>query len=141
VSPGGARPTQIARHRALAQPETPGCRPRCGRRLSQHNRKTSRIWRIDSLLADIPSPSRQKRTRLPWVENCQRCSALHHLAGLITITGIGDQLRPEFVITFDRNTHEEAGLGTEVEIYPMNIVDRRAVEAVAGADIYSDAQR
>ena len=29
----------------------------------------------------------------------------------------------------------EAGLGTEVEIYPMNIVDRRAVEAVAGADI------
>lgn len=29
----------------------------------------------------------------------------------------------------------EAGLGTEVEIYPTNIVDRRAVEAVAGADI------
>lgn len=29
----------------------------------------------------------------------------------------------------------EAGLGTVVEIYPTNIVDRQAIEAVAGADI------
>ena len=29
----------------------------------------------------------------------------------------------------------EAGLGTAVEVYPVNIVDRRAVEAVAGADV------
>jgi hypothetical protein len=65
-------------------------------------RKTSRIWRIDSLSAGISSPSSKKRTKLPSVENRQRRSALHHLARLITITGFGDQLSPESVITFHR---------------------------------------
>jgi hypothetical protein len=36
------------------------------------------------------------------VENRQRRSALNHLVGLITITGLGDQLPPESVITFHR---------------------------------------
>jgi hypothetical protein len=36
------------------------------------------------------------------VENRQRRGALYHLAGLITITGFGDQLAPESVITFHR---------------------------------------
>jgi len=33
------------------------------------------------------------------------------------------------------NSHAESGLGTQVELYALNIVDCRAVEAVAGADI------
>jgi hypothetical protein len=36
------------------------------------------------------------------VENRQRRGALQHLARPITITGFGDQLRPESVITFHR---------------------------------------
>jgi hypothetical protein len=32
----------------------------------------------------------------------QRCEALHHRAGLITITGMGDHVRSESVITFHR---------------------------------------
>jgi hypothetical protein len=36
------------------------------------------------------------------VENRQRRGALHHLARLITITGMGDHDRPETVITFQR---------------------------------------
>jgi len=36
------------------------------------------------------------------VENRQRRGALHHLARLITITGMGDHGRPESVITFHR---------------------------------------
>ena len=75
---------------------------RCGSLLAKHSRKTSRIWRIDSLSAGISSPLSTKRTRLPSVENRQRRGALHHRAGLITITGLGDHVRPESVITFHR---------------------------------------
>ena len=62
------------------------------KRLSRHRRKTSRMRRIDSRSAGIPPSLSTTRTRLPWVQNYQRRSALHHLDGLITITGIGDHL-------------------------------------------------
>jgi hypothetical protein len=36
------------------------------------------------------------------VENRQRRGALNHRVELITITGLGDHVRPESVITFHR---------------------------------------
>src|SRR5215472_4372899 len=75
---------------------------RCGNLLAYRSRKTSPIWRIDSLSAGSHPPFLGKGTSLPSVENCRRRRLLHPHLGLITITGIDDHIRPESVITFHR---------------------------------------
>ena len=98
---GGARPAQIARHRALAQPEAAGNRPLRQPALPAQSQNFTDLAHRQSLGRHLV-PLSTKRTRLPLVENRQRRGALHHRAGLITITGIGDHVRPESVITFHR---------------------------------------
>jgi hypothetical protein len=47
--------------------------------------------------------SLQRERAYLGLRTCQRCAALRHPAGLITITGSSDHVRPESVITFRRN--------------------------------------
>src|SRR5262252_6511144 len=107
-SSGNGQTTPVARARLKYPLTAPWLSPRllaiarCGSLLAYRSRKTSRIWRIDSLSAGIPSPLLGKGTSLPSVENCRRRRPLHPHFGLITITGIDDHDRPESVITFHR---------------------------------------
>src|SRR5438874_5516809 len=72
--PGGAGPAEIAADRSLAQPKLLAI-PRCGSSLANRSRKTSRIWRIDTLSAGISFPC---------------CSAKERAySGLRTVDGAG----------------------------------------------------
>jgi hypothetical protein len=93
--PGGAGPAEIAADRSLAQPQVLGNRPL--RQLAgNRNRKTSRIWRVDTLLARISFPccSAKERAYL-------RLKAVGD-AGRYTLTSRYSR-SPGSMITFDRN--------------------------------------
>ncbi len=94
-------PAQITADRPLAQPEAAGNRPLRQPALKAQSQYFPDLAHRQSLGRHLV-PFRTKRTRLPSVENRQRRRALHHRAGLITITGLGDHVRPESVITFHR---------------------------------------
>ena len=100
--PGGAGPAEITAHPWLS-PKLLAI-ARCGSSLANRSRKTSRIWRIDTLSAGISFPLLfGKRTRLLWVENCRRRGPLNPHIALIAITRIDDHLPPDWVIIFHRN--------------------------------------
>jgi hypothetical protein len=98
---GRPRPAQIARHRALAQPQAGRDRP-----LRQLCRKTQPQYISD--LAHRQSlgrhlvPPRQRGRAYLRLRTVSGCRELRHRARPITTTGFGDHLRPESVITFHR---------------------------------------
>jgi hypothetical protein len=94
-------PAQITADRPLAQPKAAGNRPLRQPALKAQSQYFPDLAHRQSLGRHLV-PFRIKRTSLPSVENRQRRGALHHRAELITITGLGDHVRPESVITFHR---------------------------------------
>jgi hypothetical protein len=87
----GQRPSDPGR--ALAQPQAASHRPlRQLRGKTQSQDITDLAHRQSLGWHLVPLP---KGASLPSVENCQRCEALNHRAGLITITGLGDHIQPE----------------------------------------------
>jgi hypothetical protein len=94
-------PAQITADRPLAQPEAAGNRPLRQPTLKAQSQNFPDLAHRQSL-GRHPVPLSTKRTRLPSVENRQRRGALFHPAWLITITGLGDHVPPESMITFHR---------------------------------------